>query len=101
MKNLLRAYRDVIEADPRGEPVLRRQLLAWSPPAAMLEAARAEGFSVLGKRALGGLGETLVTLGVPERYSTEEALARLQALDPGGSHDFNHLYISSGQSGKP
>ena len=101
VKNLLRVYRDVIEADPRGEPVLRRQLLAWSPPAAVLEAARAEGFSVLGKRALSGLGETLVTLGVPERYSTEEALARLQALDPGGSHDFNHLYISSGQSGKP
>ncbi|STR23404.1 Major intracellular serine protease precursor [Janthinobacterium lividum] len=101
VKNLLRVYRDVIEADPRGEPVLRRQLLAWSPPAAVLEAARAEGFSVLGKRVLGGLGETLVTLGVPERYSTEEALARLQALDPGGSHDFNHLYISSGQSGKP
>jgi len=101
VKNLIRRYRDVIEADPRGEPVLRRQLLAWSPSQAVLEAVRADGFTVLGQRVLGGLGETLVVLGVPERYSTEEALARLQALDPDGSHDFNHLYISSGEAGKP
>lgn len=101
VKNLLRQYRDVIEADPRGEPVLRRQLLAWSPPPAVLDAARADGFIVLGRRVLDGLGETLVVLGVPERYSTPEALDRLQALDPEGSHDFNHLYMRGGQAGAP
>lgn len=93
---LLRQHRDVLEADPLGAPVRRRQILVWSPTPGALAAAQQLGFIVLQKRALAALGETLVTLGVPEQIDTDAALTQLRAVDPQGDYDFNHLYFGSG-----
>jgi len=93
---LLREHPDVLEADPRGEPVVRAQILAWSPSAAGLEAARAAGLSVLREERFEELDQRLVVLGVPAGAATAALLERLRALDPEGHYDFNHVYTGSG-----
>jgi len=96
---LLREHPDLIEADPRGEPVLRAQILAWSPSATGLEAARAAGLRVLREEDFAELGQRLVVLGVPAGSATAALLERLRALDPDGHYDFNHVYSGSGGLG--
>jgi len=96
---LLREHPDVLEADPRGEPVLRAQILAWSPSGAGLEAAREAGLRVLREERFEDLGQSLVVLGVPAGAATGALLERLRALDPDGHYDFNHVYTGSGGLG--
>lgn len=96
VKSLLRQHRDVLEADPRGEPVVRREILAWSPSTAGLAAATGAGLTVLRERRLDGLDDVMVVLGVPELADTARLLGQLRALDPEGSYDFNHIYTGSG-----
>lgn len=95
---LLRRHRDLLEADPRGEPVVRREILAWSPSKAGLAAAAAAGLTVLRERRLDGLDEVMLVLGVPEPADTARVLDQLRALDPDGVYDFNHIYTDSGAS---
>ena len=90
---LLRQHRDVLEADPRGAPVVRREILAWAPSPAALAAALADGLSIARDDGAGEL-RTLV-LRVPDGVGTGAVLARLRALDPGGVYDFNHIYTGS------
>lgn len=91
VESLLQRHRGVLEADPRGEPVVRRELLANTPSAAGLRAARELGIEIVREERFEEFGEVLVVLRVPPQLGTQEALARLRALDPGGSYDFNHL----------
>lgn len=96
IRQLLRANRAGLEADPRGAPILRNEVVALSPSAEALERARAEGFGVGRTRALEGLDATVVVLQAPAGMSTRRALQRLRQLDPGGVYDFNHVYLDSG-----
>jgi len=93
---LLRLYPDRIEADPRGEPVLRGEILAWNPSPAALQAAQAAGMTVLREDRLEELDQVVVVLAVPVGVGTAAMLERLRALDPDGHYDFNHLYMGSG-----
>jgi len=92
---LLRLHPDALEADPRGEPAVRREIVAWSPTPAALEAAAAAGLTVLRTQQLEGLDETLVVLRVPDGSATAAVLERLRKLDPSGAYDFNHVYTGS------
>jgi subtilisin family serine protease len=94
IRDLLRRHRDVLEADPRGAPIVRGELLALAPPAGALQAAVAAGYTVLRERELEGLGARLLVLHAPD--DTARSLARLQTLDPAGAYDFNHVYLPSG-----
>jgi subtilisin family serine protease len=94
IRTLLRAHRDVIEADPRGNPIVRGEVLAVAPSVTALQAAAAAGFSVVRESTLGAFELHVVVLRVPA--DTARALARLQAADPGGIYDFNHIYVESG-----
>jgi hypothetical protein len=96
VRELLRRERATVEADPEGQPILRRQVGALSPSDEALDRARAAGFSVLRRETLAGLGLTLVVLQAPENLSTRKALKMLRELDPQGQYDFNHLYLGSG-----
>jgi subtilisin family serine protease len=96
---LLRKHRDVLEADPRGAPAVRREILAWSPGKAGLDAARAAGLTVLRENRLDGLDEVMVVLGVPDHADTATLLEQLRARDPDGSYDFNHIYTGGGATG--
>lgn len=93
---LLRQYPNRIEADPRGEPVLRGEILAWNPSPAALQAARETGMTVLREDRLDELEQVLVVLGVPAGSATAAMLERLRTADPDGHYDFNHVYIGSG-----
>jgi subtilisin family serine protease len=96
VRDLLRRNRDVLEADPEGAPIVRSEVLAFSPTEAALEAARAAGFSVLRETGLQELGARIVTLQPPQGISTRRALKELRKLDPGGAYDFNHIYTETG-----
>jgi Subtilase family len=96
VRELLRSERATVEADPEGQPILRRQVGALSPTREALERARAAGFTILRTEALAGLGLTLVVLQAPEGLSTRRALRKLRELDPEGQYDYNHLYLGSG-----
>ena len=96
IRDLLRANRRVLEADPNGAPMVRAELLAYSPTDAALAAALAAGFTTLRVRTLDALGERVVVLQAPRGMATAQGLQRLRALDPQGSYDFNHLYLESG-----
>jgi subtilisin family serine protease len=95
--DLIRNHPREIETDPNGAPILRGEVLAFSPSEAALDKARAAGFSVLRERVLDGLDARVVVLKAPDRTATRRALRQLQGLDPGGAYDFNHLYTDSGE----
>ena len=95
---LLRRHADVVEADPNGDPIVRGEVLAFSPTDAALTRARAAGFSILSDSTLAALGMRIVTLDVPHGTSTNRALRRLRRLDPQGTYDFNNIYTESGAS---
>ena len=93
---LLRRHREVLAADPRGEPVVRREILAWNPGQAGLAAASSAGLTVLRQRRLDGLDETMVVLQAPEQADLAVLLQLLRSADPAGSYDYNHIYTGSG-----
>ena len=88
---LLKRHRDALEADPRGEPVVRHEILAWSPGPAGIAAARSAGLIVVND----GGDEAFTVLRVPDGADTAATLERLRAADPDGVYDFNHIYTGS------
>jgi subtilisin family serine protease len=96
---LLRRHPDVLEADPRGQPAVRAEILAWTPSPKGLEAAMALGLSVAATETLDSSGTRLVTLRVPARTDTADLLAQLRAADPEGVYDFNHVYLGGASEG--
>ncbi len=97
VREMLRSERATVEADPDGQPILRRQVGALSPTPEALAHAEAAGFRVLRRDALDALGLTLVVLEAPAGVSTRRALKKLRALDPAGVYDYNRLYLGSGE----
>lgn len=91
---LLRTHRRELEPDPRGQPIVRSQILALAMNAEALAQAEALGFSVVRRDALGG--DDMLTLRAPRGMSTRRALERLRNLDPSGVYDFDHLHLESG-----
>ena len=98
IRNLLRTNRAVLEADPRGAPMLRNEVTAFSPTDEALARAQASGFTVTRTRTLDGLDATIVVLQAPAGMSTRRALERLRDADPAGTYDFNHVYSAGGES---
>lgn len=95
-RDLLRSHRNLIETDPAGELMVRREVVALSPSHSALDAARAAGFALARERMLHGIAERIVVLRAPAGLATSGALQRLRALDPQGHYDFNHIYLGSG-----
>lgn len=93
---LLREHRRWLEADPRGAPVVRSEVVAIAPTPAALAHARDAGFSVVRESVLAPLDLRLVVLRAPEGMRVRSALKRLAKLDPDGSYDYNHVYLGSG-----
>jgi subtilisin family serine protease len=97
VRELLRVNRQVLEADPRGAPIIRNEVVALSPTPAALEQARAQGFTTGRTRTLEGLDVSIVVLQAPPGMSTRRALRALRDADPAGTYDFNHVYMESGE----
>lgn len=99
VRELLRTQRANVERDPAGAPILRAEIVVFSPTDAALDSARAAGFTVARERVLEGLDARVVVLHAPDNMSTRRALSRLRAIDPNGAYDFNHIYLDSGELG--
>ena len=95
--DLIRKNPRQIEADPNGAPIVRGEVVAFSPTDAALEKARGAGFEVVRERDLEGLDARLVVLKAPGGMATRRALKQLRGLDPDGGYDFNHIYTNSGE----
>ena len=93
---LIRANGTVLERDPKGEPIIRNEVLVLAPLEQALAAARHAGFAVIREYGLESLDTHIVVLRAPQGVSTARALKELQALDPQGLYDFNHVYMDSG-----
>lgn len=90
---------DLIDLDPMGAPVLRREIIAISPTRRVLNKIEELGFEVVSRDILEDFGITLVRLRAPVSLMTIDALDRLRSLDPDGQYDFNHIYFDSGDQG--
>lgn len=97
VRELLARHRDLVEADPAGEPIRRQELVLVSPSHAALAAAAELGLARLREEAWPELDLREVVLRVPAGLDTAQALARLRAAQPGLQADFNHLYSRSGE----
>jgi subtilisin family serine protease len=93
---LIRANPRTIATDPHGNPIVRDELLAFSPSASAMEAARALGFGVVREQTIEDLDIRLVVLRPPAKMSIAKALRQLREADPTGSYDFNHIYSGGG-----
>lgn len=93
---LLRDNPRLLEADDRGAPVVRGEVLALAPTAEALARAQAAGFQVASRDELEGLGVRLVVLRAPPGLSAVAAVRRLRNLDRAGQYDFNHIYQPGG-----
>jgi hypothetical protein len=93
---LIRANPRTIATDPHGNPIVRDELLVFSPSASAMEAARALGFGVVREQTIEDLDIRLVVLRPPAKLAIAKALRQLREADPTGSYDFNHIYSGSG-----
>jgi len=96
VRDLLRRNSGVLEADRAGEPLVRGEVLAFSPTPAALDALRAAGFTPLRERRLDGLDMRVLVLQAPPGLGTAAALDRAREIDPPGSYELNHVYSGSG-----
>ena len=98
--NLIRANPRNVAADPRGNPIVRDELLASSPSARGLEAARELHFEIVREQTIEDLDIHLVVLKPPTNIRVAKALSRLREADPAGTYDFNHIYLGGGTLGR-
>lgn len=84
------------ERDPSGARVVRGTVLAISPSAESLAAARNLDFEVARQETMSSLGLSVMVLNVPSGMSVMDALAALRKADPSGTYDYDHLYDPSG-----
>jgi subtilisin family serine protease len=96
IERLVRANPKTLATDPRGNLIIRDELLAYSPSEQALETAQARGFKILRQQTHGELELRLVVL-QPPPMKLVKALKQLRDADPQGIYDFNHVYSGSGQ----
>jgi Subtilase family len=94
--SLIRSNPRTVARDPRGNPIVRDELLALSPSTQAIDAAQANGFRVAREQTTGDLDIHLVVLQVPPSMNIVKALRQLRAADPAGTYDFNHIYTGVG-----
>ena len=94
--NLIRTNPRTIAADPHGNPIVRGELLAYSPATPAIEAAQTSGFRIAREQSIAALEIHLVVLQPPPSMSIVKALRQLREADPAGTYDFNHIYTGVG-----
>jgi subtilisin family serine protease len=94
--SLIRTNPHTIAADPHGNPIVRGELLAYSPAISAVEAAQANGFRIAREQTIAALDIHLVVLQPPPSMSIVKALRQLREADPSGTYDFNHIYTGVG-----
>ncbi len=98
ISRLIRANRRVVETDPNGEPVVRNEIIMLSPTAPAKDRARAMGYIVDREEDIPAMNIRVTVLKVPADISLGKALRALRKADPGGTYDYNHIYLGSSAS---
>jgi hypothetical protein len=96
---LLRENRAQLDRDARGELVIRAEVVAIDITPAALDRAIEAKFKLLRTEELADLAVRISILQTPEGVSATRGLKRLRKLDPGGTYDYNHVYLDSGEVG--
>jgi subtilisin family serine protease len=94
--SLIRANPRTIATDPHGNPIVRGEILAYSPSTPAIDAAQAKGFTLARKLSSADPDIQLVVLQAPSSMNIVKALRALREADPDGTYDFNHIYTSVG-----
>lgn len=94
-----RAHRRELDRDPRGELIVRAEVLAQPSSPAARDALVAAGFRPLRDDAFASLDDALVVMKAPAGMDLADAVARARAIDPEGAYDFHHVYLGSGSVG--
>ena len=97
---LVRRNEGVIERDARGEPARRGELLVTGADAAALRILAENGFTVLSREEIEGLGFTVLRVGVPADSDLAEAEMLLTTLLPDAETSADNLHFQSGASTK-
>jgi hypothetical protein len=95
---LIAANRSVLDRDPSGQPVRKRELITTNPDAVSLAIAARAGFRISGDELEPSLGMRMVTLAIPPRMNVRQALVAIRRAAPAMQVDFNHIYEPSGGS---
>ena len=96
INRLIRANRKQVDTDPDGEPVVRDEILGLSPSNEALGKAHSLGLIVDREQTIDSMNIRLVVFKAPQELSTKKALRTLREADPGGSYDYNHIYMGGG-----
>lgn len=96
---LVRRNGDVIELDAQGAPARRGELLVMDAQVGSLEQVAQQGFSVLSREEVEGLGIEIVRLRVPEGMRLADAETQLRAILPDAEISSDALHFQSGNSG--
>jgi len=92
---LQQGHRELLDFDPRGNLVVRNEIVGFGATAQGLANAQAAGFVIARRDALTGMDSNIVVLTAPQGMSARKALKRLRDIDPEAAYDFNHIYFSS------
>lgn len=95
-QRLFEQNRNELERDPRGDLVVRAEVVAIDITDPALRRALEDDFLVKRTQELPDLGVKVTILQTPEGWSARRGLKRLRKLDPEGTYDFNHVYFDSG-----
>src|SRR6185436_14460969 len=93
VEDLARTHRAELDRDPRGELVVRAEVVGIDVTEAALAKAVKADFRVLRTEELPDLGVKITVLQTPEGMSASRGLRKLRKLDPEGAYDFNHVYL--------
>jgi len=95
--HLFEQHRAELDRDPRGDLVVRAEVVAIDITDGALAKALQADFRVKRTQDLAGLAVKITVLETPPGWSASRGLKRLRKLDPDGSYDFNHVYLDSGE----
>jgi hypothetical protein len=93
---LIRANRDVLEADAEGQPVRRGEIIALDASPDLLARLKAAGFEMLRTDTICELGLSAHVLAAPRGETARNALERARKLAPNGVFDLNHVFEPAG-----
>lgn len=98
VQQLLRRHPDRLTSDPRGEVIIRGELLAEPSTPEKLQQALAQGYRLRSESRFEPLQLSIAVLGPPPGTSLASALRMLRQLDPDGHYDYHHLLLESAES---
>jgi len=98
-ERLLSQHRAELDRDPRGDLVVRAEVVAIDITPDALAGAQKAQFVVLRTQELADLEVKITVLQTPEGMSATRGLKRLRKLDPEGTYDYNHIYLDAGEVG--